>query len=173
MKRFSSKQIAFAGIVAALYAAITILCAPLSYGAVQFRIAEALTVLCCFSPTAIFGVVIGCIGANIISSVGAFDILFGSVATLLACLVTSKIKRVWFVPLPTILFNALIVGAEIAFFVDNRAFWTAFGLNALSVAAGEAAVMVLLGIPLFLYLKNSAMGAFISALDDHPENGGR
>ncbi len=173
MRRFSPRQIAFAGIVAALYAAITILCAPFSYGAIQFRIAEALTVLCCFSPTAIFGMVIGCIGANVLSSVGAFDILFGALATLLACLVTSKIKRAWLVPLPTVLFNALIVGAEIAFFVDGGAFWSAFAVNALSVAAGEAAVMVLLGIPLYLYLQKSDVGQKLHALGDPPASIGR
>lgn len=166
MKRFSPRQIAFAGIVAALYAAITILCAPFSYGAIQFRLAEALTVLCCFSPTAIWGMVIGCIGANILSSVGAFDILFGAIATLLACILTSKIKRVWLIPIPTVICNALIVGAEIAFFVDGGAFWSAFGLNALSVALGEAAVMCLLGIPLYLYLSKSEAGNKLRALSD-------
>lgn len=164
MRRFSPRQIAFAGIVAALYAAITILCAPFSYGAIQFRLAEALTVLCCFTPTALWGLVIGCIGANILSSVGLFDILFGTLATLLACLVTAKIKRAWLIPLPTVIFNALIVGAEIAFFVDGGAFWSAFGLNALTVGLGEAAVMYLLGVPLFLYLQHSAAGEKLRTL---------
>lgn len=173
MRRFSPRQIAFAGIVAALYAAITILCAPFSYGAIQFRIAEALTVLCCFSPTAVFGMVIGCIGANVLSSVGAFDILFGGIATLLACLITSRIKRVWLVPFPTIIINALIIGAEIAFFVDTGAFWAAFGLNALSVAAGEAAVMFLLGIPLFVYLNHSELGKSIRTLGSASADDGR
>lgn len=173
MKRFSPRQIAFAGIVAALYAAVTILCAPFSYGAIQFRIAEALTVLCCFSPTAVFGMVIGCIGANVISSVGAFDVLLGAIATLLACLITSKLNRVWLVPLPTIVLNALIIGAEIAFFVDNGAFWPAFAMNALSIAAGEAAVMVLLGIPLLLYLQKSDIGRKLRALGSNSASDGR
>lgn len=164
MKRFSPFQIAFAGILAALYAGTTILCAPFSYGAIQFRFAEALVVLCCFTPTAIWGMVIGCIGANVLSSVGMVDILFGSVATLLACLVTIKIKNVWLVPLPTIVFNALIIGAEIAFFVDTRAFLPAFALNALTVAIGEAVVLYLLGVPLLIYLRKSKLGKKLQSL---------
>lgn len=164
MKRFSPRQIAFAGIVAALYAAITILCAPFSYGAIQFRLAEALIVLCCFTPSAIWGLVLGCIGANILSSVGAFDILFGTLATLLSCVVTARLKRAWLIPLPAVVFNALIVGAEIAFFVDGGAFWSAFALNALTVGLGEAAVMYLLGVPLYLFLQKSDAGQKLRTL---------
>lgn len=158
MPRLSPRQVAFAGIVAALYGAITILCAPFAYGAIQFRLSEALTVLCCFTPTAIWGMVIGCIGANVISSVGMLDMLFGTAATLIACLLTKKIKAPWLVPLPTILCNALIVGAEIAFFVDKGAFLSAFSLNMLTVALGEIAVMYLLGVPLLLFLRKSSLG---------------
>lgn len=164
MKRFSSQQIAFAGIVAALYAAITILCAPFSYGTVQFRISEALTVLCCFTPSAAWGMVIGCLGANILSSVGPIDILLGALATLLACLWTKRIKKAWLIPLPTVLCNAVIVGLEITLFVNQNSFWSAFGLNALSVGFGELVVMVLLGIPLYLYLQHSDAGKKLRAL---------
>lgn len=170
MKRFSPAQIAFAGIVAALYAAITIICAPFSYGALQFRLAEALTVLCCFTPSAIWGMTLGCIGANILSSVGVIDIVIGAAATLLSCLITRRIKNGWLLPLPTILINALFVGAEIALFVDTGAFRSAFALNALSVAAGEAAVMYVLGVPLFFYLRGSELGQKLSALDQ-PKGG--
>lgn len=164
MKRFSSRQIAFAGIVAALYAAVTIVCAPFSYGTVQLRPSEALSVLCCFTPSAIWGMVIGCIGANIISSIGPLDMLFGAAATLLACVLTRRIKKAWLIPLPTVLCNAVIVGAEIAFFVEQDAFWPAFGLNALSVAFGELIVMCLLGIPLYVYLQHSEAGRKLRSL---------
>ena len=173
MKRFTPAQIAFAGIVAALYAAATIICAPFSYGALQFRLAEALTVLCCFSPSAVWGMVLGCIGANILSSVGAVDIIVGAAATLLACIITRRLKNAWLIPLPTVLFNAVFVGAEIALFVDSGAFWSAFALNALSVAAGEAAVMYVLGVPLYFFLQKSEIGQKLSALDHPKAKGGR
>ena len=166
MKRFTSRQIAFAGLVAALYAAITLACAPFAYGAVQFRLSEALTVLCCFSPSAVWGMVIGCVGANLISSVGPVDVLLGALATLLACLLTRKIRSPLLLPLPTVVCNAVIVGAEIAFFVDGGAFWSAFALNAGTVALGELAVMVLLGLPLYLYLQHSGTGDRLRALGD-------
>lgn len=161
--KLNIRRIAFVGVLAAAYAALTLATASLAYGPVQFRIAEALSVLCCFSPAAIFGMVIGCMAANLFSFVSAWDFLIGSCATLLACLITRRMGQGldrkpwlrWLVPLPTILCNALIVGAEIAVFFDDRAFLPAWGLNALSVGAGEAAVMYALGLPLLLLLRRN------------------
>ena len=161
--KFTAKQIAFAGILAAAYAAITIATASFAYGPVQFRIAEAFAVLCCFTPAAIPGMVVGCMAANLASFVSAWDFVIGSFATLLACIITWKMskaveKKAWvcaLVPLPTILCNMVIVGAEIAFFFDDRAFLTAWGLNALSVGLGEAVVMYILGLPLLLWLRSN------------------
>ena len=101
--------------------------------------------------------------ANLFSTVSAWDIVIGSFATLLACLITwrmgkAALKKTWvcaLVPLPTILCNAVIVGAEIAVFYDDRAFLPAWGLNALSVGAGEAAVMYAIGLPLLLWLRSN------------------
>lgn len=156
MKSITVKQIAFAGILAAVYTAVTLATASFAYGPVQFRIAEALTALVCFTPAAIPGMVIGCMAANLLGSfVSIWDFLIGSFATLLACLLTRKIKNAWLMPLPTILCNAIIVGAEIAVFFDERAFPTAYAMNALSVGFGEAVVMYVLAVPLFLWLKNS------------------
>lgn len=165
--KLTTRRIAFAGILAALYAALTILegilVPTLAFGTVQFRFAEALSVLCCFTPTAVFGLVIGCVVANLFSTVGALDILVGSFATLVACVITWKMgravrKRTWLsvlVPLPTILSNAGIVGALIAWYTPDRAFLSAWGFNALTVGTGEAAVMYALGLPLLLWLLRS------------------
>lgn len=167
MKNTTVRQIAFAGILAAVYTVVTYLCLPLAYGSVQFRLSEALSVLCCFTPVAIPGMVVGCIVANIASTLGfpVIDIVFGSLATLLACVVTWRMSRslekkpwlAWLVPLPTILSNAIIIGAMIAyFFTEGEAFLPAFFSNALSVGFGEAAVMYVLGMPLFFWLKKNA-----------------
>lgn len=179
--KLTTRRIAFAGILAAVYAALTIATSSFAYGPVQFRLAEALSVLCCFTPAAIPGMVVGCMAANLASFVSAWDFAIGSTATLLACLVTwfmskalrpeaplggeataenpgagrlvgRKLLLVFLVPLPTILFNAVIVGAEIAWFFDDRAFLSAWCLNGLSVGAGEAAVMYALGVPLLIWL---------------------
>ena len=166
--KITTRRIAFAGVLAAVYATLTILegaLAPtLAYGTIQYRFAEALAVLCCFTPAAIPGMVIGCMAANLASFVSAWDFVIGSGATLLACVITWFISRdleqkrwkIWLIPLPTILCNAVIVGAEIAFFFDtDRAFLTAYGVNALFVGIGETAVLYVLGLPLLLWLLRS------------------
>ena len=92
--KFTPRRIAFAGILAALYAAITILeglLAPeLAYGTIQFRFAEALAVLCCFTPAAIAGMVVGCFVSNFFNPLGfsTVDAILGTTATLMACIVT-------------------------------------------------------------------------------------
>ena len=90
--KITTRRIAFAGILAAVYAVLTWLCQPLAYGAVQFRFSEALIVLCCFTPAAIPGMVVGCVAANIAPTLRfpVIDIVFGSLATLLASLLSHR-----------------------------------------------------------------------------------
>lgn len=162
----TTRRIAFAGILAAVYAVVTYLCQPFAYGSIQFRLSEALTILCCFTPAAIPGMVIGCVVANIFTTLSfpVLDIVFGSAATLIASLITWRMARgldrkpwiTWLIPLPTILANALIVGAMIAaFFTENESFLPAFGYNALTVGLGEAAVMYVLGVPLLYWFRSN------------------
>lgn len=156
----TTRRIAFAGVLAGVYAALTLLTTFMAYGPIQFRIAEALMVFCCFTGAAIPGLTVGCLLANILSTVGAWDLLLGTLATLLACLCTRKIRNPWLVPLPTILFNAVIVGAELAwFFPEGRTLLTAFCYNALTVGLGEAAVMYLIGVPLLFFLRKNKSAA--------------
>jgi len=84
MGNLAIKDIAFAGIVGALYALLTLLLAPVSYGVYQIRIAEALTVLPYLNPLATAGLFAGCLVANIFGGNGIQDIVFGSLFTLLA-----------------------------------------------------------------------------------------
>ena len=92
---------------------------PFSYGAVQVRVAEALCLLPIFGPEYIAGVVLGCFLANLLGST-IVDVIFGTLATLLACVVTYKLRNVRFkglalaASLPPVLFNAVIIGIEIA-----------------------------------------------------------
>ncbi len=142
--------------IAAAYVVLTYVSASLglAYGAVQFRLSEALCVLPVFTPTAIYGLTVGCIISNIGSSLGIVDMLFGAVATLLASSCTyllrnAKIKAVsFFMP---VLFNALIVGAEIAIFAGDVGFIAA----AAGVALGEAVVVYGGGYPLYALLKKT------------------
>ena len=132
----------------------------LAFGPIQFRISEALTILPVFTPAAIPGLAIGCLISNIFSF-NPIDMLFGTAATLVAALLTRKFRNLkcFNMPiislLPPIFANALIVGAEIAiFYLDSNAFLSGFLISAFEVGLSQTAVCVLLGIPLYLALKN-------------------
>ena len=154
--RFSTHQLALAGIIAGIYAGLTLLLPIPQYLGVQFRIAEAMTVLPCLCPAAIPGLTIGCFLANLLGSPMVMDWVFGTVATLLAALWTSRLKNRYLAPLPPVICNAVIVGAEIAwFFPEGMSFWAAYGLNAFTVGIGELAVCCLLGLPLLKWAERT------------------
>ena len=157
MKKLTTREIALNGIVAGMYATITILTASFAYGNIQFRIAECLCVLVCFSPSLTVGLSLGCLIANIFSTVSALDIFVGTAATVIGCLLTQQIKKAALVPLPTILANALLVGAMLAWVYMPQQFWRGFVIMGAEVAAGEIAVLYLLGVPLYLFLKKTAL----------------
>ena len=96
-----------------------------------------------------------CIISNLFSSnIVILDVVFGSLATLLAAVCTYKIKIKWLAPLPPVLFNAVIRGLVITFSMTNtEGFLAAFAANALSVGAGEFVVCYGLGIPLILIIE--------------------
>ena len=156
MNKITTRQIALSGIVAGLYAAVTLLTASFSYSNIQFRIAEALCPLVALEPSLTIGLTLGCLIANLFSTVSALDILVGTAATLLGCLLTARLSRTWLLPLPTILTNTLLVGSMLAWvMLPRELFWEGLLLFGAEVAAGEAAVLYLLGVPLYLFLKKS------------------
>ena len=123
----------------------------------QFRVAEAMTLLPFLFPEAIPGLAVGCFLANLLGSPFVLDWIFGTLATLLAALWTRRMPNVYLAALPPVVCNAVIVGAEIAWFTvqDGGAFWPAYGLNALTVGLGELAVCYLLGVPLARLMEKS------------------
>ncbi len=140
--------------IAALYAALSFLqnlLVPNSANMmVQLRVAEALTVLAFFTPAAIPGLAVGCAIFNL-SAAGSLplDFLIGSAATLLACAAMWALRKrpFWGLLMPAV-FNALMVGWELDFFIGGG-FW----LNAGYVALGELLVMLTLGSLLYATLK--------------------
>lgn len=155
-------KLAVSAVVAAVYAALTIALAPISYGPVQFRASEALTVLPFLMPSTVWGIFIGCILANLFTG-SALDIVFGSLATLLAGLLTawfgkrgSTVKNRLLACLMPVLFNAVIVGAVLTWgygfleFPDNAL--KSYGFNALTVGVGELGVLYLIGYTLLRQL---------------------
>ncbi|RGV96535.1 QueT transporter family protein [Ruminococcus sp. AF14-10] len=97
--------------IAAIYVVLTLVFAPFSYGEVQVRISEALTILPLFTPAAIPGLFVGCLISNILGGCVLPDIIFGSLATLIGAIGTYMLRRQnkFLAPLPPIIANALIV----------------------------------------------------------------
>ena len=146
--------------IAALYTVLTLVAAMLNwaYGPVQFRFSEAMTVLPMFTPAAIPGLAVGCFLSNVWSNMGVMDMIFGTLATLLAAVATRAARHVRvkgipvLAPLPPVVCNALIVGLEITLVSPGGFLWPAFLANALSVGAGELVVCYVLGLPLAILL---------------------
>lgn len=143
-----SKKMMRGAMVAAIYAALTIVLAPISYGPVQLRVAEGLTVLPFFFPEAIPGLFLGCFLANLYGGYGIMDVVFGSLATLLAALLSRKMPHPWLAPLPPVLVNALIIG-----WILNVTLGLPFGLMALQVGLGQLLSCYVLGMPLLYAVK--------------------
>ncbi len=148
-------------VVAAIYVALCLGLAPFSYGAIQVRVAEALCLLPIFGPEYILGVTLGCALANLLGST-MVDVVFGTLATFLACLCTYAVRR-WRIgglaipaAIPPVLWNAVIVGTEIAvFFSDTPATPALIFANALSVGAGEIISCCVLGVLLVRLIESN------------------
>lgn len=173
-KQDAVRYIAEAGIIAALYVALTYVAGlmGLAYGPVQFRISEVLTLLPVFTPAAVPGLVIGCAISNIASTVGIIDVVFGTLATLLAAICTRALRNVCVkgIPvlstLPPVVFNGIIIAFEIWFMGDRSPalFWG----SCWTIALGEAVVCIILGIPFMAVIKKTRI--FSSAAKKHPES---
>lgn len=114
MKKSTKVEVLFlaqAAMIAAIYVVITLVFAPFSYGEIQVRLSEALTILPVFTPAAIPGLFIGCLISNILGGCIVPDIIFGSLATLIGAVFTHLLrnKSTLIAPLPPIAANALIV----------------------------------------------------------------
>lgn len=157
--KLNIRQITFAALVGALYVTLCYFSNIFgcTFGVFQFRFAEALTVLPFLCPTAAWGLFAGCILANLLSPYGLPDLIFGSLATLVAGLLTARCGSKWLAPLPPVICNGLIVGALLAWSETGftAAFPGTFAFNALSVGVAELVVCYVLGLPLLEVLSRS------------------
>lgn len=151
-KRFSVRSMCVAAIIAALYAALTLGFQAISYGAVQFRVSEAMTLLPVLFPEAVPGLAVGCLISNLFNPMGAtiYDVVFGTLATLLAAVLTRRIKgSIWLRALPPVLCNAIIIGLVLTYAYGIDLLW----MNMLTVGIGQAVVCYGLGVPLVRILQ--------------------
>lgn len=163
MKNLSVRRLVRCAVIAAVYVVVCLVLTPFSYGAVQVRVAEALCLLPVFGAEYIVGVTLGCFLANLLGST-VVDVVFGTLATLLACLVTYKLRDIRVkglaIPasLPPVVFNMIIVGAfEITFFFSDGAPTAMLAVfNAVTVGIGELISCTILGVALVKLIESNA-----------------
>jgi len=151
------KRLVKAAIIAALYAVITLVLAPISYGPIQFRVSEVMVLLAFFDSFYIVGLTLGCFIANILGPNGLADIIFGTLATFIsvyAVSITEKFVRNKKISLiiaslwPTI-FNGVIIG-----WMLNYIYQFPLVLSIGEVAIGEFVVVTIVGVPIVRFLQN-------------------
>ena len=153
MKQVKTPQTKFwiqAALIAAIYATLTIVLGSFGYGPIQFRIAEALTILPALTPAGIPGLFVGCMVANILGPYGMLDMVLGGGATLIAAILSYKLrKRPLLVPLPPVLVNAVVIGCMLYY-----AYGVPMSLLACmaTVGVGQLVSCYVLGYPLLKIL---------------------
>lgn len=135
------KRITKTAILAAIYVVLTIALGEFSYGPIQFRISEALVILPLVEPSAIIGVFLGCMISNIFGGYGLIDIIGGSLVTLLAAYLTSKMPNKLLAALPPIILNAFIIPIWLAKLTNIP-----YIIIAINIAIGEILAVGVLGV---------------------------
>jgi uncharacterized membrane protein len=160
----NTKKIAQGALIAALYALLTFAVLPLSSGLIQLRASEALSVLPWFTPVAVPGLYIGCLIANLIVGAPVYDVLFGSLATLIAAWLTRYFRKRnfsrWLAPLPAVAVNAVIVGLILYYVYKLYEIGVTLPMCMLYVAIGQTLACYGLGIPLMLLLERYGKNLF-------------
>ena len=159
MKQNTTLYLTRGALIAALYVALTYLCAMLGLasGVIQLRLSEALTVMVLFMPEAVIGLTIGCLIANILTGALIWDVIFGTLATLLGAVGGRFLRKlpsklIWIATLPTVLSNSIIIPFVLiwAYGVPDTYFFIM-----LTVAIGEIISAGVLGTLLYFSLKKT------------------
>ena len=155
--KFSTKRLVTLAFVAAVYVALTYALGFMAYGNIQFRVAEALMLLCFYKKDYGIALTVGCFIANMFSPM-ALDMVFGTAATVLAVLLIYISPNIFVASLAPVFTNAVIVGAELSY-----CFETPFWINAFEVAFGEFVCVSVVGVIVFkLVEKNAAVMRLIA-----------
>ncbi|MDD3171054.1 MAG: QueT transporter family protein [Bacilli bacterium] len=152
-------------IVAALYVVLTVSLSFLSYGDIQFRVAEILILLCFFKKDYGISLVIGCAVANMFSPMGIVDVIFGTIATIISVLFIMKCHNLIIASLFPVIFNGVIIGLELYYVLELPLI-----MSMISVAIGEAVVVMIFGNLIFFRLrKNEEFMKLIEANQNYEE----
>lgn len=164
---FNTKTMIRVALIAAIYSILSLVLAPFSFGNIQVRVAEALTLLPLIYPPAILALTLGCFITNLVgvamgaNLLGMMDVLIGTLATLIAALLTYKMRTVSFKNIPVlsilspVLTNGLIIGAELAYVLAPTFSLVFIAIFGFEVALGEAIAVIVIGYPLLQWFKKS------------------
>lgn len=148
-KAWPIRSLTLAAMVAALYTALTLVFQPISFQQVQFRISEALTLLPVLFVEVVPGLTAGCLISNLLAGANPYDVVFGTLATLLGALLTRKLRgNAWLAALPPVICNGVIIGLVLTYAYGIDLLW----LNMLMVSLGQAVVCFGLGVPMIKVL---------------------
>ncbi|MDO4518756.1 MAG: QueT transporter family protein [Eubacteriales bacterium] len=161
MKNKGTLFLVQAAAIAAIYVVLTLVFAPISYGEVQVRISEALTILPVFTPAAIPGLFVGCMLSNILGGSIPVDVIFGSIATLIGAVFTYKLRNAnkFLAPLPPIVANTIIVPFVLRYGYSAN---LPIPFMMLTVGVGEVISCGILGMIIYGALSKYGKGLFRS-----------
>lgn len=149
-------NLTYGAIIAALYVALSWVSEifGLAHLVPQVRLSEALCVLAWFTPAAVPGLFIGCLIANLTMGCVIWDVIFGSLATLIGVYLGSKLKNRWLVPIPTVISNSVIVPIVIYYCYMDGTGWGVYAFTALGVLAGEIVSAYAIGMVLLFAIES-------------------
>ncbi len=156
-KYLNTRFLVQAAVIAAIYTVLTLVFAPVAYGEslIELRVSEMLTVLPFYTPAAIPGLFIGVILSNVFSPMGAVDVIFGSLATLLAAYLSYKAPNKWLALLPPVVINGLVIGGMLHYVYKFPLL-----LSILSITAGQILSCYILGGILMAVLEKTKQHLF-------------
>lgn len=142
---FNTPNLVRLALVAAIYAVMTVLIAPIGYGPIQCRISEILVLLCFYRKDYSISMILGCFIANLFSPFGLYDIIFGTLATAVAVIPMYYVKNICISSLLPVVSNGVIVG--IGLYLCGEPLWFSIG----SVALCEFIVVSIVGLLFFKF----------------------
>lgn len=165
MFKLDPKNLTRIALIAAVYSVVSLVLAPLSFGTLQVRVAEALTLLPLIYPPAIIGLTLGCFITNLVgvfmgvNLLGFADVFVGTFATLFAAVLTYQFRNITIKGFPLlsvsmpVVVNALIIGAELAYVLAPEFTLTMIMIFGFDVAIGQAISVFAFGLPLLTMFK--------------------
>ena len=151
--RKSTRYLVQASLIAAIYTALCLILHPISFGfgGVELRVSEALTLMPALMPAAVPGLFVGCLLANLMGGATILDIVFGSLTTLIAAILTRKWRsRPALAALPPVVMNAVVIGLLLRYaYGVNMPLWMCMA----SIGLGQAVACYLIGLPLMKMMK--------------------